>query len=48
MIWPWVAIENEPNETWCLIGVVIAHHALGQAAASDAVFAKLIEKYGKE
>ncbi len=31
-----------------LVGLVMAHHALGQAAASDAALAELIDNYEKE
>ncbi len=43
-----VAMQKEAFEGWRLIGLVMAHHALGQAAASDAVLAELIEKYEQE
>ncbi len=42
------AMQNEAFEAWRLIGLVMAHHALGQAAASDAALAKLIEMYEQE
>ncbi len=42
------AMQNEAFEAWRLIGLVMAHHALGQTAASDTTLAALIEKYEKE
>jgi TolB-like protein/lipoprotein NlpI len=39
------AMQQEAFEAWRLLGLVMAHQALGQAAASDAVLAELIEKY---
>ncbi|TDI62402.1 MAG: tetratricopeptide repeat protein [Alphaproteobacteria bacterium] len=42
------AIQKEPLEVYRLIGLVTAHHALGDAAASDATLAELIEKYEKD
>lgn len=42
------AMQREAFEAWRLIGLVTAHHALGDAAASDATLAELIEKYEKE
>ena len=42
------AMQKEAFEAWRLIGLVMAYHALGQAAASDAALATLIEKYEKE
>jgi TolB-like protein/Tfp pilus assembly protein PilF len=39
------AIQQESSEDWRLIGLVMAHHALGQAAESDAALTELIEKY---
>ncbi len=42
------AMQKEAFEAYRLIGLVTAHHALGQAAASDAALAELIEKYEKE
>jgi len=43
-----VAMQKEAFEAWRLIGLAMAHHALGQVAASDAALATLIEKYEKE
>jgi TolB-like protein/Tfp pilus assembly protein PilF len=37
------AIEQEPSEEWRLVGRVMAYHALGQAAESDAALAELLE-----
>ncbi len=42
------AMQKEAFEGWRLIGLVMAHHALGQAATSDAVLEELIEKYEQE
>ncbi len=39
------AMQKPASEVWRLIGLPTAHHALGQAAASDAALAELIEKY---
>ena len=39
------AMQKEPAEVYRLIGLPIAYHALGDAAASDAALAELIEKY---
>ena len=40
-----VGMHKEIDEAYRLIGLVTAHHALGQEAASDAALAELIEKY---
>jgi len=40
-----VAMQAESSEAHRLIGLAIVHHALGQAAESDAVLVELIEKY---
>ncbi len=42
------AMQQEADEGWRLIGLVMAHHALGQAAASDAALAELIAKYEQD
>ena len=42
------AMQMEVDEGWRLIGLVMAHHALGQAAASDEALAELIEKYEQD
>ena len=42
------AMQKEASEAYRLIGLVTAHHALGDAAASDAALAELIEKYEKQ
>ena len=42
------AMQKETLEGWRLIGLVMAHHALGQAAVSDAVLAEMIVKNGPE
>jgi len=38
------AMQQEPGEGWRLIGLAMAHHALGQAAESDAALARTIER----
>ena len=42
------AMQKESLEAYRLVGLVTAHHTLGDAAASDAALAELIEKYEKE
>lgn len=42
------AMQKEVFEVWRLIGLAMAHHALGQVAASDAALAELIEKYEQD
>ncbi len=42
------ATKMEADEGWRLIGLVMAYHALGQAAASDTALAELIEKYEQD
>jgi TolB-like protein/Tfp pilus assembly protein PilF len=42
------AIEREPFEPYRLIGLVLVHHAMGDAVHSDAALTELIEKYEKE
>ncbi|MDH3587869.1 MAG: tetratricopeptide repeat protein [Gammaproteobacteria bacterium] len=42
------AMEQEGSEAWRLIGLVMAHHALGQSAESDATLVEFIDKYGEE
>jgi len=42
------AMKMEVDEGWRLIGLVMVHHALGQAAASDEALADLIEKYEQD
>ncbi len=39
------AMQQEAFEAWRLLGLVMAHQAVGQVAASDTVLAELIEKY---
>jgi TolB-like protein/lipoprotein NlpI/tRNA A-37 threonylcarbamoyl transferase component Bud32 len=39
------AIQQESSEVWRLIGLVMAHHALGQAAESDTALEEVIKKY---
>ena len=41
-------IQKETSGTRRLYGLVVAYHALGQTAASDAMLAELIEKYEKD
>jgi TolB-like protein/class 3 adenylate cyclase/Flp pilus assembly protein TadD len=41
-------IQKETSETKRVYGLVLAYHALGQTAASDAMLAELIEKYEKD
>ena len=41
------AMQQEPDEAFRLIGLVMVYHALGQAAESDATLAELIEKHGQ-
>ena len=40
-----VSIQQEEFKAWRLIGLAMAHHALGQAAASDSAVAELIQQY---
>ena len=42
------AMQLEEFEGYRLIGLAMAHHALGQAQASDEVLTELIEKYEKD
>ena len=39
------AMQQESFEEWRLLGLVMVHHALGQATESDAALAELIEKH---
>lgn len=41
-------VEKEPSEPCRLATVTVAHHALGDAAASDSAMAELLEKYPYE
>lgn len=43
-----VAMEQEPDDPYRLIGIAIAQHALGGAGASDAALNELIEKWAAE
>jgi len=43
-----VDMQQEGLDGYRLIGLVLAHHALGQAQASDEALAELIEKYERE
>jgi TolB-like protein len=40
-------IQQESLEAWRLVGLVMVHHALGQAAESDAALVRLMEEYEK-
>ncbi|MGB5623961.1 MAG: tetratricopeptide repeat protein [Gammaproteobacteria bacterium] len=42
------AMQQEPFKAWRLIGLAMAHHALGRQADSDAALAELIEKYEQD
>ncbi len=42
------AMQQESDEVRRLLGLAMAHHALGQAAESDAALGKLIEKYEQD
>ena len=42
------AMQQEPDEAHRLEGLVMAYHALGQAAESDAALTELIEKYEQQ
>jgi TolB-like protein/Flp pilus assembly protein TadD len=42
------SIRLEPFEPYRLIGLALAHHALGERSAADAVLAELIEKYAHD
>jgi TolB-like protein/Tfp pilus assembly protein PilF len=42
------AIQREEFEVYRLLGLVMAHHALGRAVASDEALADLIEKHEQE
>ena len=42
------SIRLEPFEPYRLIGLALAHHALGETAAADAVLQELIEKYAHD
>ena len=42
------AMQQEPFKAWRLIGLAMAHHALGQQTDSDAALAELIEKYEQD
>jgi tetratricopeptide (TPR) repeat protein len=41
-------IEQETSESWKMIGLPMAYHALGRKADSDAALAALIAKYEKD
>ena len=40
-------IQQEPMESWRLIGLVMAYHALGRKTDSDAALDELIRKHGQ-
>lgn len=42
------SIRLEPFEPYRLIGLALAHHALGEPAAADSVLEELIEKYAQD
>ncbi len=42
------AMQQEPFKAWRLIGLAMAHHALGQQTDSDAALAELIENYEQD
>lgn len=42
------SIRLEPFEPYRLIGLALAHHALGEPAAADSVLEELIEKYARD
>jgi len=42
------AIQLESSRPWQLIGLVMANHALGDPAASDAALAELTEEWGRD
>ena len=42
------AIQLESSRPWQLIGLVMANHALGDRAASDAALAELVEEWGRD
>ncbi len=42
------AMQQEPSEPWRLVGLAMAHHALGEKAQSDQALSEMIEKYGDE
>ena len=41
-------MQTEAFEAWRLFGLALAHHALGQVAASNSVLEELIEKYEQD
>ncbi len=43
-----VEIEQETSEIWKTVGLPMAYHALGRKVDSDAAFAALVAKYGKD
>jgi len=42
------AMQKEPFKAWRLIGLAMAHHALGRQADSDAAVAELVENYEQD
>jgi len=42
------SIQQEEFKAWRLLGLAMAHHALGQTAASDSAVAELIQKYEQD
>jgi len=41
-------LQQERSTVWRLIGLTMAHHALGQLEEADASLAELIEKYSRD
>jgi tetratricopeptide (TPR) repeat protein len=39
------AIKDEPENLWQLVGLAMAHHALGDTLAADATLQAIIEEY---
>jgi tetratricopeptide (TPR) repeat protein len=42
------AMQQESFEAWRMVGLPMAYHALGQAAASDSALTELIERYEQD
>jgi tetratricopeptide (TPR) repeat protein len=42
------SMKAESHEGWRLAGLAVVHHALGQAAESNAALAELIDKYDQQ
>lgn len=41
-------MEQEPNDAWRMIGLALAHHALGTTPEADAALAALVAKFGAD